>query len=88
MRRLFYALCIVALSGCGTFTICQYDQTTVDQIQVTIRNENKDYERFLGILEALKIDSAMVNAVLEVVHDSEIARLNAWVEYETAKKAK
>lgn len=79
-------LSVGLLSGCDMFQIHQYDPMTSAQIQKTIDFETLDFDladKAMSDLEAPEI----VRESLKVRHEAELARLEAWLRAEEAKKA-
>jgi len=83
VRTIAVVTAIVLLSGCVSLNIAEKDQVTIDQIDVTIQNEQETY---LKILNAVKGDGVMsIVKILKILHESELERLQAWKEYEESK---
>lgn len=71
-------------TGC-TWTMKSYDQMTVDQIGTTIFFEKADHEITMRDLDSLGADEIKKEET-KTRHESELTRLEAWLEAETAKK--
>lgn len=86
MRKFFALLFVGAvLSGCSALKMYQFDPMTAAQIEKTVVFENTDFalaDKALADLGAPDI----VRTSLKVRHDSEIARLDAWLAAEKAKQ--
>lgn len=86
LMGLFLAVVLmVGMSGCSMFEMHPYDPMTAAQIQKTITFEELDYSLSDAALKELSAPEAALEA-LKVRHDSEIARLKAWLLAEEAKK--
>lgn len=83
-RLLTLTVVLVTLSGCA-FTLQSYDPMTVAQIEKTIAFEEMDFAMTDKALEDLQAPD-IVRGSLELRHDSEIARLRAWLLAELAKR--
>lgn len=82
---LFIALSILPCMGCSALSLKKYDPATVEQIKFTVAFEEQGFlltERALsdGALSEEEMNS------LRIRHDSELARLKAWILSEEAKK--
>jgi hypothetical protein len=86
VRRLLTLTIVLALlSGCEMFKLHQFDPMTAAQIERTIAFEEADYAMTDKALEDLGAPD-VVRDSLELRHDSEIARLRAWLLAELAKR--
>lgn len=86
MRKFFTLLFVGAvLSGCSALKMYQFDPMTAAQIEKTVTFENTDFALADKALEDLGAPD-IVRTSLKVRHDSEIARLDAWLAAEKAKQ--
>jgi hypothetical protein len=83
-RLLALTLVLVALSGCQ-ITLQRFDPMTAEQVEKTISFEEKNFTMTSEALISLGAPYSVVKS-LELRHDSEIARLRAWLLAELAKK--
>jgi hypothetical protein len=79
------ALLVVGASGCSVFQLHEYDPMTTEQIQKTIDYEISDYNMVSEVYRVLDVPDGWLMS-LEVRHESELARLRAWLVAEEAKK--
>jgi len=87
MRKFFTLLFVgsILLSGCSAFQLRSFDPMTVTQIEKTVTFENADFSLADKALEDLSAPD-VVRTSLKIRHDSEIARLDAWLVAEKAKQ--
>jgi hypothetical protein len=76
-----YLCVLLLLSGCR---LKQYDPVTADQISRTLSYETATYDYVVAALED-GVWAADERLGLEVRHESELARLEAWLRAEEAK---
>lgn len=79
LSKLLLIGAILCLTGC--LTVKAYDPITVQQIEATISFETKDY-----LLSKRAIEDDRFRLGLTIRHESELARLKAWLRAEKAKK--
>jgi hypothetical protein len=80
-----FLLCGLLLGSFGCVVPTAYDPVTVGQIDVTITFEEADFALSKKALEACGADSTEIRS-LEVRHDAELIRLQAWRQAEEAKQ--
>ncbi len=85
IKRALFIVPILLCISCTGFEMKKYDQVTVDQLQQTIAYEKDTMEKIINILKELQVSEDVI-ANFEVLRDSELARLNMWLEYEESKK--
>lgn len=84
MRKLAVLISALSLVGCG-LSLKRYDPVTTGQVQKTIDFEREDYRLTAVALEDGLLDEKERVSLL-TRHDSELARLEAWLAAEEAKK--
>jgi formate hydrogenlyase subunit 3/multisubunit Na+/H+ antiporter MnhD subunit len=77
-------LCIALVGGFGCAAPVVYDPMTVGQIDATIGFEEADFALSKKAMEACGADVTEIRS-LEVRHDAELVRLQAWRQAERAK---
>lgn len=88
MRKLLslaLLLLVLGAPGCELFKIHGYDPVTVQQIEQTIVFETEDFQLTVQALKDLGAPDEVI-FVLQLRHESELARLSAWKLAEEAKK--
>jgi hypothetical protein len=78
-------LLLLGVSGCDVLQLHEYDPMTAEQIQKTIAYETTDYSLVVEDYRTLAVPESWSTA-LRIRHESELARLRAWLAAEEAKK--
>lgn len=78
-------LAVGLLGGCSALDMHKYDPMTSAQIQKTLDYEEANYKICKNTLESLGANEVVLLS-LDVRHESEEARLQAWLAAEEAKK--
>ena len=81
---LFSACCVVfamIVSGCVSLDYQEYDPLTAQNVQSTIDYELADYELTKSLTQRSR-----ERTTLKLLHESEMKRLEVWLDYEKAKR--
>lgn len=78
-------LALVLLPGC--WEVRQYDPETVRQIELTMQETQEDHDWVVQKFGVCEAGDIVFNS-WEVLHQSRMARLNAWLRAERAKELK
>ena len=73
--RVVFALALLLSAGC---CIYQRDPATVSDVRQTIENRKADHRYLMNAMAEGVTVTAAIRRELEVLHESEIDRLNAW----------
>lgn len=75
---------VFCFSGCSTFEMHKFDPMTAEQIQKTIEFEKSDFALVEAVLKVITAGNTYESLLIR--HESEIARLQAWLLAEQAKQ--